>query len=68
MARLVIPIALTFMGGGMPWTLQGELTTEWTAATVNQTYVEMYYWLDDYVEDEEWTITPEPSDTWTLVA
>ena len=51
----------------MPWTLQGELSTEWTAATVNRPYVLNFYWLDDYVEDEEWTITPDLTDTWTLV-
>ncbi len=67
MARIIIPISLVF-GGSMPWTLQGELSADWTAATVSRTYVAMYYWLDDYVEDEEWTITPELSDTWTLTA
>jgi len=68
MAILTIPISLTFMGGGMPWTLQGELSTEWTAASVNSPYVAYGYVEPDYFVDEEWTITAEPDDTWTLVA
>lgn len=67
MARITIPVSFSFMGGGMPWTLQGELSADWTAATVARPYVLNYYWEDDYVVDEEWTITPEPSDEWTLV-
>lgn len=66
MARIVIPITLAFIGGGMPWTLQGELASEWTTATVTRPYVAMFYWLDDYVLDEEWTIATEPDDTWVL--
>jgi hypothetical protein len=67
MATIRIPVSFTFMGNGMPWTLEGELTTEWTAATVSTPYVEQFYWVSGYVEDEEWDITPEPSSTWTLV-
>jgi hypothetical protein len=67
MARLIVPISFSFMGGGMPWTLTGELSTDWTEAAVSRPYVAMFYWLDDYVEDEEWTITAEPDDTWVLV-
>lgn len=66
MARIIIPITLAFMGGGMAWTLQGELSSDWTTATVTRPYVAMFYWLDDYVEDEEWTILPEPADEWVL--
>lgn len=68
MATLTIPISLTFMGGGMPWTLQGELSTEWTAAAVNSPYVAYGYVEPDYFVDEEWTVNAEPDETWTLVA
>lgn len=52
----------------MPWTLEGELTTEWTAATIHRPYVQSLYWLPDYVEDEEWSLSPEPDDEWVLAA
>ncbi len=51
----------------MAWTLIINGTGDWTPNTVTLTYVDMYYWLDDYVLDDEWTITPELSGTWTLV-
>lgn len=51
----------------MPWTLQGELTTEWTAANVQSPYVAHDYVVVDYFDDEEWTVLPEQSETWTLV-
>lgn len=68
MARIIIPVRFSFMGGGMPWTLEGDLSTEWTSATVARPYVEAFYWDVGYVEDEEWTVLPSPSDEWTLVA
>lgn len=52
----------------MPWTLEGELSTEWTAANVQSPYVDSGYVEPDYFEDEEWTVTAALSDTWTLVA
>lgn len=51
----------------MPWTLQGELTTEWTAINVQSPYVKAGYVEPGYFEDEEWTVEAEPDDTWTLV-
>jgi hypothetical protein len=67
MARIIIPISLSLMGGGMPWTLQGELTTEWATATVTSPYVRFGYVEPDYFVDEEWTLAAEPDQTWTLV-
>lgn len=68
MARIIIPVSFTFMGGGMPWTLEGELTTEWTEANVQSPYVLGGYVLPDYFADEEWTVTAAQDETWTLVA
>lgn len=68
MPRIVIPITLSFMGAGMPWTLEGEITTEWTAANVQSPYVDYDYVVADYFADEEWTVLPAQSETWTLVA
>ena len=66
--RLIIPLNLVFNGGGMPWTLQGELSTEWTAVAVTSPYIAGGYIEPGYFDDEEWTVTAEPDDTWTLVA
>lgn len=52
----------------MPWTLEGELTTEWTSATVTRPYVDQFYWEPGYTVDEEWGLTPDPSEEWTLAA
>lgn len=52
----------------MPWTLVGEVSTEWTAATVASPYVKTSYVVADYFEDEEWVVEAEPDQTWTLVA
>lgn len=68
MARIVIPINLSFMGGGMSWTLVGEVSSEWTTANVAFPYVAYGYIEPDYFDDEEWTVTAEPDQTWTLVA
>lgn len=66
MARIIIPINLSFMGGGMPWTLVGEVSSEWTEATVTSPYVKTGYVEPDYFEDVEWVVTAEPDDTWVL--
>ena len=66
MAHLIIPISISFMGGGMPWTLVGEVSTEWTSATVSRPYVASGYIVVDYFEDEEWAFIAEPADTWVL--
>lgn len=68
MARIVIPISLTFMGGGMPWALVGEVSSEWTEANVSSPYVRYGYVEPDYFEDVEWTIAADADETWTLVA
>lgn len=68
MATIRIPVSLTFMGGGMPWVLEGELTTEWTNATVSSPYVLTGYWDPGYTVDVEWTVEPEPSEEWVLQA
>ena len=65
--RLTIPIKLVFDGGGMPWTLQGELTTDWTAVAVTSPYIAVGYIAPDYFDDDEWVITADPNQTWTLV-
>lgn len=67
MARIVIPISFSFMGGGMPWTLVGEVSSEWATVDAASPYVARDYVVADYFEDEEWTLTAEPGDTWTLV-
>lgn len=51
----------------MPWTLVGEVSSDWTAVNVASPYVRYDYVVADYFEDEEWVITAEPDDTWTLV-
>lgn len=66
MARIVIPITLSF-GGAMPWTLEGTLTSEWTEAAVASPYVSHGYVIPDYFVDEEWTVTPDDDETWTLI-
>lgn len=65
MARIVIPISLTF-GGVMPWTLEGTLTSEWTQATVSAPYIDPGYIDPDYYDDEEWVVTANDDETWTL--
>ena len=50
----------------MPWTLEGTLTSEWTQATVTSPYIEHGYVVADYFDDEEWVVTADNSDTWTL--
>lgn len=52
----------------MPWTLEGELSTDWTSANVQSPYVAGGYVEPDYFDDEEWTVTVAQDETWTLVA
>ena len=66
MARIIIPINLSFMGGGMPWTLVGEVSSEWATASIASPYVARDYVVADYFEDVEWVVTAEPDDTWVL--
>lgn len=51
----------------MPWTLVGEVSSEWATVDAASPYVARDYVVADYFEDEEWTLTAEPGDTWTLV-
>lgn len=67
MARIIIPINITFMGGGMPWTLVGEVSTTWTEVSVSSPYVAVGYVAPDYFVDVEWTIPADAEETWTLV-
>lgn len=50
----------------MTWTLEGDASTEWTAATVTSPYVKFGYVVADYFEDEEWVVTADDDETWTL--
>lgn len=68
MAIIRIPFNITFMGGGMPWTLVGEATSEWTEASIASPYVRSGYVEPDYFVDEEWVIVPDEDEVWTLVA
>lgn len=68
MARIIIPVNITFMGGGMPWTLVGEVSSDWTTANVASPYVASGYVEPDYFVDQEWTIVPDEEEVWTLVA
>lgn len=51
----------------MPWVIQGSTSGTWSAVQVERVYFNSYFVEDDYVEDEEWTLSPEPGDVWTLI-
>lgn len=50
----------------MPWTLEGTLSSEWSAATVSSPYIQYGYIEPDYFDDEEWTVTADDDETWVL--
>lgn len=50
----------------MPWVLTGYTAPNWTAEDTDATYFDSYYAIDDYVEDEEWSLTADPSGSWVL--
>lgn len=51
----------------MPWEIQGTTTGTWTGIAIERPYASTDYWIDDYVEGEEWTIRPAPDEVWTLI-
>lgn len=51
----------------MPWTLVGEVSSEWTGVVVASPYIASGYIAPDYFADMEWTIPADDAEIWTLV-
>ncbi|GLV28193.1 hypothetical protein TomTYG75_07160 [Sphingobium sp. TomTYG75] len=52
----------------MPWVAVNPAAQQWALTANERTYYASYYAVDDYVEDEEWTLAQEASNVWVPVS
>lgn len=52
----------------MPWEAVAPSSGSWAAQVNERTYAASYYADDDYVEDEEWTLSSDPAGDWEIAA
>lgn len=52
----------------MPWVAVNPAAAVWAETAAQRTYYASYYAVDDYVEDEEWTLVEEAPAVWVPVS
>lgn len=50
----------------MSWEPVTRPVTPWASQPNERTYYASYYAVDDYVDDEEWTLGNDPAGTWEV--
>lgn len=52
----------------MAWVAVNPAAQQWALTANERTYYASYYAVDDYVEDEEWTLAVEAPAVWVPVS